>query len=833
MIVGIDAEWQSEGSRNRLLSFQWSVLFQGREHTGIAFFQDDDRPKLTELVQRILSEARREGLFSHYPKCLYVVSHFTLAELTMLEDFGLLKGRFDSIRGSFTTLTEPFEIKLTDSNRNQRVLEIYLRDSLHLTPQGARLEVLGQIHGIPKVELPPGAIENMANFLKVDPDLFREYAITDARIAALHARKMAELNLELTGQCDVPTTLGGLAVRFTVNWWEGNGVETLRVLGMEELKTEEFDAGLGRIRKTIKRVLIEELHEHEPLAVEAYHGGRNEAFLFGPSIVDDWYDIDLKGAYSTALASVGMPLWEKLRSTTEAKDFNAGVIGAARIRFRFPATVRFPTLAVRLPNNLIFPRAGETYATSAEIELAVSLGSSIEILSGYVIPMDDTMRPFEAVISECTRRRGEAKETGNDLGNRLYKEIVNSLYGKVAQGLRVKRVFDSRSGERRELPPSKVTQPYIAGYVTGLVRAALGELMNSIGSERTIISVTTDGFITNETSESLEMKAIGTACTVLRDSRRRMLDETSILEVKHRERQILCFRTRGQVTLEAGTRQTQPLLAKAGIKPPAGVTTPEVQNEWMVEQFFTRNADTTFEYESLRTLRKIYESNADLVSESHRRRLGMEFDFKRKPTIRWSADYRAYDPHLVFLTEPFDSIEEYQSYRENWQRFEATGRCLKTVQDLRDFEEFLSGVKLKEHGINRSEAGVAKVAMRQFLRRLVRGTNGLETVLAEFSYTEVAERLSGSGITVSVSDLKNAKRSGVKLASHSIPPLPEVMALVRFLSGEFPTWDAGELLEHDAPPNLAGSGSIIGEDSTLRIFTNSIAPKTTKTGVGS
>ena len=574
---------------------------------------------------------------------------------------------------------------------------------------------------------------------------------------------------------------------------------------MVEVKEEAFDSRTGRTRKKKKKVLMATLHEHEALAVESYHGGRNEAFYFGPSPVDDWFDVDLKGAYSTALASVGMPRWLELRYTKDSADFRAGVIGCARIRFEFPASVRYPTLPVRQPNNLIFPLKGETYATAPEIELARELGASIEIISGIVVPMDSSDFPFENVISECSRRRNDAKDKGDDLGNRLYKEIGNSFYGKIAQGLREKRVFDSRSAERRDLPPSPVTQPFIAAHVTGLVRTALGELMNSIEEDRVIISVTTDGFVTNASLDVLEQRSDGPACRTLRETRDRMLGDPSILEVKHAIRQVLCFRTRGQATLKPGTSGEVPLLAKAGIKPPPDIVGSDHQNEWMVRQFLERSADTTFRYESLTTLRHLYESDGDLVAVGHERRLGMEFDFKRKPSLRWMNTFRDQEPHLAFHTTPFASEQECRFYREGWKRFERSGRCLKTEDDLRDFEEFLEGERLAERGINRSREGLAKVAMRQFLRRLVRGVCGLESALDGCSYAEMADRLCGSGVEVSAGDLKNAKRPGVKLASHSVPSTPEVVKLVHFLREEFPDWDANEMMDegHSSPGRAA------------------------------
>ncbi len=293
-------------------------------------------------------------------------------------------------------------------------------------------------------------------------------------------------------------------------------------------------------------------------------------------------------------------------------------------------------------------------------------------------------------------------------------------------------------------------------------------------------------------------------------------------------RQVLCFRTRGQATLVMRVEGTSPLLAKAGIKPPPEIVGKDSQNGWMVRQFIERSAETTIEYKSLATLRQIYETNGDLVAVGHRRKLGMEFDFKRKPSIRMMGKLPDGQSHLTFLTTPFATEKEYRFYRESWQNFARSGRSLKTEEDLRDFEEFLAGEQLRERGIKRSSEGLAKVAMRQFLRRLVRGTCGLASGLESNSYEKLADRLSVSGVEVTVSDLKNAGRPRVKMESHSIPPTPEVMILVSFLRGEFPDWDAQELLSGDAPEPTLESGSLPDENSPFRTANDSSEQKSTK-----
>ena len=46
------------------------------------------------------------------------------------------------------------------------------------------LAKLGEVIGLEKIELPPGAIERMDLLLRDDPELFERYALRDAEVAA-------------------------------------------------------------------------------------------------------------------------------------------------------------------------------------------------------------------------------------------------------------------------------------------------------------------------------------------------------------------------------------------------------------------------------------------------------------------------------------------------------------------------------------------------------------------------------------------------------------------------------------------------------------------------
>ena len=794
VIIGLDTEYVERGGVNHIISYQWHGLHGGREWSGIQLV-DGERQKFSHLLQHILGDAMARGIIQRYPKAVVVAAHFSLAEIAAMADFPRLKTQLDGIRRTFASVKKPLTVSIRDSNGNTRSVAVTLRDTMLLTPQGSGLHALGEMHGLPKMVLPEGAIEHMDELLRNNPDLFERYAKRDAEIAARHAHAMANLNLELNRKCAVPVSLGGLGVAFTLSTWRATGIDCLDVLGQEVHRGVVFDERTRRTRTTETIVPKAVFHEHEPLAVESYHGGRNEAFYFGATSVGDWLDVDLCGAYTTALAALGMPLWDSLRVSTKLEDFTTDRLGFARVRFRFPRDVRFPCLAVRVLNNLIFPRSGETHATADEIRLALQLGAKIEILHGVVIPMDASVKPFQKVIAEATARRKAAKAKGDALGDKLYKEIGNSLYGKTAQGLREKRAFDTRLGLTAPLPPSQITNAFIAAAVTGNVRAALAEMMNALPPPRLITSVTTDGFITDATAAELEGMQQGPLCRAFGQSRMELTGDGTIIEVKHRARQVLCWRTRGQATIEAAP-DADGMLAKAGFKPPRGMSKSD-QNALMIDLFCDRDITTTYTFENLRSLSQIYKHGGDLVSEDFLRRLRMDFDWKRRAVAPRTAAINGFD-HLAFSTVPWDTADDFVRCREQWQQFQRdTGRCLKSVTDLEAFQEFQAGAALSRAGLYRSsKVGIAVTAVRQFLRAFVRGEWGVDPTV--MTYVELVEFLRHGGFEVKLNDVKNASRPNAKLVPGVVPLTGAVMAFVRYVKTRFPNFDECMMLAADA-----------------------------------
>ena len=138
-----------------------------------------------------------------------------------------------------------------------------------------------------------------------------------------------------------------------------------------------------------------------------------------------------------------------------------------------------------------------------------------------------------------------------------------------------------------------MTNPYMAAHTTGFVRATLAEVMNSIPSERVVVSATTDGFLTNATMEELDLT--GPLASRYQALCNTVTDNEPMLVCKHQCRQIIAMKTRGQMTAIPATREDEPklekryVLAKTGVRPPkrsmGRALSKGAQNAYMVDLF--------------------------------------------------------------------------------------------------------------------------------------------------------------------------------------------------------------------------------------------------------
>lgn len=707
--IGFDTEYvfNPETRQNDILSYQSYVVLP--DNTGISNIiyppdsQKKSRLSFKEFLCQTITPLLETGVITKWPGIINIYAHFIRADIASFANFWsdykiLLKG----IRGTVSSFKNRYGIDFDEQQERRvkteqimfdkrtsppRCSNVAFIDTLLITPGGMGLAECGELLGLPKLTIPaPYSITNMREYLLGDRAGFEAYALRDAEIAVRYALQVRNFCARELMIDRVPATIGAMAVsRFTKTLKENNMSPEV-CLGTH-IKTRELWLTEKQAFRTIKNpasVPSRELFETFP--INCYHGGRNECFMMGVTPSDHWYDYDLAGAYTTGLLDILTPDYGNIRLSKNPDDYCGHVMGFALVTFRFPESVPYPSLPVRTDQyGLFFPLSGESWATAPEIELALSLGAEMTIHNGIIVPWICDTSPHN---SESTSvflpfvqqvRENRNRHIKGSLEEKFWKEIGNSLYGKLAQGLRAKTAFDTARGVNRSLPPSSVTQPFFAAHVTGFIRAVVGELMNALPSDSTVVSVTTDGFLTNCPLDKINMSGplssrFQSLCDIVDPG-------SSMLTCKHEVSQLIAMKTRGQLTYRA--IQGKPVVhARAGVKPPADIPRSDY-NDYMVDLYLNRLPGQTLSRSTLISTREMWLSESDLVSREQDIRLNLEFDFKRQP-----VQPAMNEGHLLMFSRPWDNMEEALQQRSLFDDWRQT-HTLKTLADWDDWCDFL------------------------------------------------------------------------------------------------------------------------------------------------
>ncbi|MCL5592480.1 DNA polymerase [Enterobacter roggenkampii] len=807
--IGFDTEYvfNPETRQNDILSYQSYVVLP--DNTGISNIiyppdsQKKSRLSFKDFLFQTITPLLETGVITKWPGIINIYAHFIRADITSFANFWsdykiLLKG----IRGTVSSFKNRYGIDFDEQQERRakteqimfdkrtsppRCSNVAFIDTLLITPGGMGLAECGELLGLPKLTIPaPYSITNMREYLLGDRAGFEAYALRDAEIAVRYALQVRNFCARELMIDRVPATIGAMAVsRFTKTLKENNMSPEV-CLGTH-IKTRELWLTEKQAFRTIKNpasVPSRELFETFP--INCYHGGRNECFMMGVTPSDHWYDYDLAGAYTTGLLDILTPDYGNIRLSKNPDDYCGHVMGFALVTFRFPESVPYPSLPVRTDQyGLFFPLSGESWATAPEIELALSLGAEMTIHNGIIVPWICDTSPHN---SESTSvflpfvqqvRENRNRHIKGSLEEKFWKEIGNSLYGKLAQGLRAKTAFDTARGLNRSLPPSSVTQPFFAAHVTGFIRAVAGELMNALPSDSSVVSVTTDGFLTNCPLNKINMSGplssrFQSLCDIVDPG-------SSMLTCKHEVSQLIAMKTRGQLTYRA--IQGKPVVhARAGVKPPADIPRSDY-NDYMVDLYLNRLPGQTLSRSTLISTREMWLSESDLVSREQDIRLNLEFDFKRQP-----VQPAMNEEHLLMFSRPWDNMEEALQQRSLFDDWRQT-HTLKTLADWDDWCDFLycrtvfSDMKLKV-GSKRSD----DILVRLFLRALTQCQWGLMLKdKKSYSCKEVAEWLTSEGYSVTVTDVKNAVRAKIPQMKFS-SVTPRMKSLMDIIARKYPTF---------------------------------------------
>jgi len=374
----------------------------------------------------------------------------------------------------------------------------------------------------------------------------------------------------------------------------------------------------------------------------------------------------------------------------------------------------------------------------------------------------------------------------------LYAKLLgNSLYGKTAQGLKKKSVFEAQTMKSVELPHSILTNAAIAAHTTGFIRAVLSEQIALIPSDRTVVSATTDGFITDADESELCMD--GPMARRFQALCERVSPGSKMLERKHKVRQLIAMKTRGQIT--AMPFDDEPIiLAKAGVSPDLGAAG---HNAYMIDLFMCREPDDKTMTRPFTPFREQWVKDVDVVRMTRETTLNLEFDHKRRLAgPRMVAVDRC--EHVALESVPWTDLTECERARaifDGWRRH----RCLKSIDDFEDWEDYyqfslirdrLQQSGMKGFGIRATNKGVVDVFRRLFLRAYTQGLCGLTKTM---TYGELADWLTQQGYPTTVDEVKNAKRAN--FVERSVPPTPRVMRLLEVLREGFPSIEINKFIE--------------------------------------
>jgi hypothetical protein len=775
---------------NHVLSYQIYGLHGDREWDDFILI-DNERWTFRRLIKHAIERGLASGALLTRPKNVYLCAHFSRADLTTLSDFQTVVRQMDCCRNTLTTLMRPVKIAFTEDEPEDENTNVYVRDSLLLTPEGkGKLEAIGELIGYPKVDISPFKKDRMDLLLEQDPDLFRRYAMMDPKISVQYVKRITELAAGLWEADVPPVTIGGCATKFALHTWRANKIDSHAVLGTEVIKIKAYKRTHTEVQKLEKRALYE---QH---ARNSFAGGRNEAFYFGAAPQSHYFDYDLKGAYSTAMAYLGMPQWNKLRATTDIEEFVPHVIGCAKVKFRFPPDTRFPCLPVREEGSLIFPLWGEGYVTAPEIFLARAMGAELEVTDGCVMPMDFSVRPFLALSKRIGELRKLYKEKHGEksLWELFIKTLGNSIYGKLAQAVRERRMFDTRIMDMKLLGESPITNPYLASAVTGLIRAVLGEMLSRVPKENRVLSVTTDGFLADVPKERWPLLCEGEIGRLFSTARELIDGDPGFIEVKHEVEELIVWRTRGTATVfsedDFDGKPRLVILARAGFKRRNDLEISE-ESDLFIDRFLDRKAGEVTTFERLRGVRDIAERGGDMISVEARIRYTMDFDWKRLPE---GVDERILKkrPHLSFDTKPVRCVEDYQHIRASWKDYyKRYGRALKHRVDLADFQEFSGVIESGRLQLPR-DIHVVFVAKSMFMIAYFRGVWGLDP---ELTNKQLAGLLTAGGYQTEVWEVENAKRRTATLRERCIRETPSVRRFLNFIHSRFPSFQEDRLID--------------------------------------
>lgn len=311
--------------------------------------------------------------------------------------------------------------------------------------------------------------------------------------------------------CQRDTEITGRFVQTMSQKYESIGCELRPTIASTTLKYFE-DHHSGKLRHPFTEEQIDFFHS-------GYYGGRTEIFHNAPIEGTIWYH-DINSLYPSVMRDRTFPKLESYYETSKPNISDRH--GVADVTLQAPRNLALPYLPCQHEGKLVFPLGKwRGIYTFFELKEAQKLGYRI-LRVHRSLEFPETVAPFKDFIEHLYTERMRAKQSGDDLLQTAYKDLMNHGYGKFAQknestklipikDAKVKAgdiLFGDLVFRKERIKYPRFANCVWANYVTAYARHSLYQALNRIReSGGLLLYCDTDSVIYEHKNQILENNA--------------------------------------------------------------------------------------------------------------------------------------------------------------------------------------------------------------------------------------------------------------------------------------------------------------------------------------